>query len=288
MSNNKIIATVLSLVGLYISAGSIWYIEPIQRFVPNYIVYLGGIPIIPIAMGLLVIPGIVRSNSTIMVSLHKTNHINDITNSTRTIIIGSVVGSLSGLIPGISYTISSSLAETVEKFRNIFNRVSAPQTYYNNILSAETSNNAGAITSLIPLLLLGLPILPSEAIILSLVENKGFVIQTAFQTIKNNAILLCVLAVAVSVINLYISGILYKYLAFFIRQQKKITVILLVTITMSMLWESYISGHFVLTWVTLLISTIVGFAIKTHSAAPILFACLIGNELVPELYRMYI
>ena len=288
MSNNKIIATVLSLVGLYISAVSIWYIEPIQRFVPNYIVYLGGIPIIPIAMGLLVIPGIVRSNSTIMVSLHKTNHINDITNSTRTIIIGSVVGSLSGLIPGISYTISSSLAETVEKFRNIFNRVSAPQTYYNNILSAETSNNAGAITSLIPLLLLGLPILPSEAIILSLVENKGFVIQTAFQTIKNNAILLCVLAVAVSVINLYISGILYKYLAFFIRQQKKITVILLVTITMSMLWESYISGHFVLTWVTLLISTIVGFAIKTHSAAPILFACLIGNELVPELYRMYI
>ena len=209
-------------------------------------------------------------------------------NSTKTIIIGSAIGSLSGLIPGISYTISSSLAEAVEKFRNTFNKVSSPQNYYNNIISAETSNNSGAITSLIPLLLLGLPILPSEAIILSLVENKGFVIQTAFQLIKDNVILLCTLSVAVSLLNFYISGKLYKYLTFFIRYQKEIAGILLVIITMSMLWESYISGYFILTWATLIISTIVGFSIKGQSAAPIIFAALIGNELLPELYRMYI
>ena len=288
MSSNKIIATVLSLVGLYISTGSIWYIEPMQQFVPNYITYLGGVPIIPIAMGLLVIPGIVRSNSTIVNHFHKTNDTPVMMNSTKTIIIGSAIGSLSGLIPGISYTISSSLAEAVEKFRNTFNKVSSPQNYYNNIISAETSNNSGAITSLIPLLLLGLPILPSEAIILSLVENKGFVIQTAFQLIKDNVILLCTLSVAVSLLNFYISGKLYKYLTFFIRYQKEIAGILLVIITMSMLWESYISGYFILTWATLIISTIVGFSIKGQSAAPIIFAALIGNELLPELYRMYI
>jgi len=288
MSGNKIIATALSLVGLYISTGSIWYIESMQQFVPSYIAQLGGVPIIPIAMGLLVIPGIVRSKSTIVNSFQKTNDTPVMTNSTGTIMIGSAVGSLSGLIPGISYALSSSFAEAVEKFRNTMNQVSDPQTYYNNIISAETANNAGAITSLIPLLLLGLPILPSEAIILSLVENKGFVIQTAFELIKNNAILLCTLCVAVSLINFYISGKLYTHLRFFIVYQKEIAAILLVIITVAMLWESYASGHFVLTWLTLIIGTIVGFAIKGQSAAPIIFAALIGDELLPELYRMYI
>jgi TctA family transporter len=78
---------------------------------------------------------------------------------------GSVVGSVSGLIPGIGTSISSQLSYF---FESKFSRSNIAR-----IISAESANNSAVLTSLIPLLLFGLPILASEALILDLLSFKG-------------------------------------------------------------------------------------------------------------------
>jgi len=79
----------------------------------------------------------------------------------------SVIGFIAGFMPGLTTVFSSQLAYNISKALS-----SKPSE---RILAAETANNAGAISQLIPLLVLGLPLVASEALALNLMETRGFV-----------------------------------------------------------------------------------------------------------------
>jgi putative tricarboxylic transport membrane protein len=83
----------------------------------------------------------------------------------KSMLRGSVVGGISGLIPGIGTSISSQLSYF---FESRFSK--SPVA---GVISAEAANNSAVLTSLIPLLMFGLPILASEALILDLLSFKG-------------------------------------------------------------------------------------------------------------------
>jgi putative tricarboxylic transport membrane protein len=85
--------------------------------------------------------------------------------SKKSMMRGSIIGGMSGLIPGIGTSISSQISYFVE---SRFSRSTTAR-----IISAESANNSAVLTSLIPLLLFGLPILASEALILDLLSFKG-------------------------------------------------------------------------------------------------------------------
>lgn len=78
----------------------------------------------------------------------------------------SLLGFIGGLVPGMTTVLSSQLSYAVSsRFTN---------DPYKRILASETANNAGAISQLIPLLVIGLPLIASEAITLSMMETRGF------------------------------------------------------------------------------------------------------------------
>lgn len=79
----------------------------------------------------------------------------------------SFLGFLGGLMPGMTTVFSSQLA-----YGYASKKTSDPKE---RIVASETANNAGAVTQIIPLLVLGLPLVPSEAFTLSLMEIKGFI-----------------------------------------------------------------------------------------------------------------
>ena len=54
------------------------------------------------------------------------------------------------------------------------------------MIAAETANNAASITALIPLLILAIPIIPSEALVLGIAEMQGFGISTSLKFILTN------------------------------------------------------------------------------------------------------
>jgi TctA family transporter len=51
---------------------------------------------------------------------------------------------------------------------------------YASLVSAETANNAGALTCLLPLLVLGIPLVPSEALLNELLTTKGTIMGQDF------------------------------------------------------------------------------------------------------------
>lgn len=79
----------------------------------------------------------------------------------------SLLGFVGGLMPGLTTVFSSQLAYGYASGRT--------QDPRERIIASETANNSGAVTQIIPLLVLGLPLVPSEAFTLSMMEIKGFI-----------------------------------------------------------------------------------------------------------------
>jgi putative tricarboxylic transport membrane protein len=84
---------------------------------------------------------------------------------------GSVLGSLLGLIPFIGTTLCSTIAHS---FENFFNKRKNSVDALKRITASESANNAAQVTVLIPLLILGLAIQPSEMVLLDMIENKSW------------------------------------------------------------------------------------------------------------------
>lgn len=78
----------------------------------------------------------------------------------------SLLGFVGGLVPGLAAIASSQLAHSWSKMRS--------QDPVMRITAAETANNAGAISQMIPMLVLALPIVNSEALVLAMMESKGY------------------------------------------------------------------------------------------------------------------
>lgn len=85
---------------------------------------------------------------------------------------GSAIGFVFGVIPGVSHIVSTFVSYAVEK------QISKkPETFGHGAVAGlagpETANNATTGSSLIPLLVLGIPAIPSTAILLSALQNHG-------------------------------------------------------------------------------------------------------------------
>lgn len=84
------------------------------------------------------------------------------------LLTSSVIGFIGGLIPGLTTVTSSSLYYSIGKLIRI------PKNKL--IVGIENANNIGAISQILPLLFFGIPILASEALLLALMNSKGFTI----------------------------------------------------------------------------------------------------------------
>lgn len=78
----------------------------------------------------------------------------------------SIIGFIGGLVPGMTTVFSSQLACSVSS--------RTTKDPVERIVASETANNAGAVSQLIPLLVLGLPLDGGEALTLALMEIRGF------------------------------------------------------------------------------------------------------------------
>lgn len=85
---------------------------------------------------------------------------------------GSIIGSVFGIIPGVSHVVSTFVAYAVEK------RVARDPSRFGRgaiegVAGPETANNATTGTAMIPLLVLGVPSIPATAILLSALMIHG-------------------------------------------------------------------------------------------------------------------
>lgn len=126
---------------------------------------LNGVPLMALAFGLVVIPNISIGARYPVIS----QAVDDLTRSyTRwaAIIRGSILGIVGGLVPGVTYMVSTQMSYVTEQ------RLSRTDAVC-RVVAPSTADNAGAVSSLYTLFWLGIPITLGEAVVVWLFDKSN-------------------------------------------------------------------------------------------------------------------
>ena len=121
-----------------------------------------GIPFSAVMIGLYIIPELLKFRDIKITKQKSINKFGIAKSTLPSTGIGSFVGFWCGLIPGVTNILGSYLSANLVK------------TDIKKISAAESANNSGALSSLLPLIILGIPIVGSEVLIYYLIVTKGF------------------------------------------------------------------------------------------------------------------
>ena len=193
----------------------------------------------------------------------------------------TVVGFITGLVPGLTTILSSVLSYNIMS--------SFTKDPVKRITASETANNAGAFSMILPMLLFGLPITSSEALLLFFLEQTGFSVQHVdlgplMKTLIHNFLI-------VNVIGLVLAWPLSNYVKYFYRINLKFvfgTVLLIIFgALMFSGWHSFSA-----TWYFTLILILIpfGIALKNYDVLPLIFAFFISERFIAAaavVYQLY-
>jgi len=194
-------------------------------------------------------------------------------------LIGStVIGFIGGLIPGLTTVFSSTAAYNASM---LFTKDPVKR-----IVVSETANNAGAFSMLLPLLIFGVPLIGSEAILLFLMEQKGFnLVQFQFSTFLPE---LALGLVIVNVIGFTIAWPLSKMVPLFYKFNLKIILSILIFILFLVtLYTGYINYSMEYYLICFMVLAPIGVLLKNVDTLPLVFAFIIHNKLIDGIYRLY-
>jgi TctA family transporter len=191
--------------------------------------------------------------------------------------LNSILGFVGGLFPGLTTILSSYLAYFVSKFFT--------NDPVKHIVSSETANNSGAFSQLLPLLLFGIPLLSSEAYLLTLLEIKGFDVldvsfSSLFMTISYSFIL-------INFIGLMLAWPLAKQVSLIYSFDFKIIFVflgyLLVFISFYIGYLNNSIYFYILTMLGLLPLTLL---LRNINTMPLIFAFLLHDTLFESVVRL--
>jgi len=256
---------------------------------------LYGIPLFSVVVWLFVFPQILQYYDTkieIDPDLNREKNINPFEHlgiffkHSFSCIRGSIIGFFLGLTPYLTTVISSNVSYAVEKWlrkrKNIYDETGD----YGSLVSAETANNAAALSSLLPLLLIGIPITSSEAVLLELTTANGF---TFFvEEFYNLFIKISLALVVINFVGLMISWPLAKFFYVFyyidIKTIYKLVLTFCVFMTLYLGYMDHVLGYYIV------ISTIlagIGYLLRKYNTMPLIFVFMMQDGLEENLIRLF-
>lgn len=254
---------------------------------------LYGIPLFSVVVYLFVIPQIMRYwNTEIKVDAKEkqtnkivlTAHLKIFFKNVSSSIRGSIIGFFLGLTPYLTTVISSNASYAFEKWLRKRKAVYDDTGDVASLISAETANNAGALSSLLPLLLLGIPITSSEAILLELTSANGF----TFYVEDFYALFITVSTalVIINIIGLLIAWPLAKYFYVFYYINIKTIYKLVIAFCVGMtLYLGYVN-HVIVYYTSIsIVLAIIGYLIRRHNTMPLIFIFMMQDGLEENITR---
>lgn len=199
---------------------------------------------------------------------------------------GSLIGFVIGLIPGASYLISSALAEKIESRL----QKNTPQHDFRCLISAEAANNSGSVSVLVPLLLLALPIVPSESIFLAIAEQKGFSGTVSIEFFFEIFWPLISILTAAAITNWLVATLGAPTICDLYEQwhQRLYQIAMILCIGIA-IWQSYNFSSTYLAMITIMAGFIASRIVKDIDARfAMIYALLIGDIITDEFYRLFI
>lgn len=239
-----------------------------------------GIPFGAVMIGLYIIPELLKIQD---LQVGKPRQIIKFGTDKRIIIpslIGSFVGFWAGLVPGVTNILGSyASGSLVKKYFRL--------PVLKSIAAAEAANNSGALSSLLPLLILAIPITGSEVVIYYLMLTHGFVFST--QSVIDNFVNILYIIPFITLLCLWTSWQGFNLLsrvAYFYKEHKNKANFAIVTIISVM--SIYI--YPVHTWMIICISIlmILGYFLRRFDTTPIIYGFFITDLFYESLVRALI
>jgi len=159
----------------------------------DYPALMSGLPLFPLVVSLYVFPVLLntyeqfkdfKSEKNYFDNNPLIDHLREFKNNFMSMIRGSAWGCFIGLVPHVGTSISSNLSYAFERKLGIKRGTYDNQGDIKSLVSAETANNGTAMVSLMPLVLIGIPISTSEALLLTFIEANSYVVNFT-TTIEN-------------------------------------------------------------------------------------------------------
>ena len=239
-----------------------------------------GLPMPVVLICLFAIPQMLHHWDTeITKSINKTYELGRLYILNPVALLGStVIGFFGGLIPGLTTVFSSTAAYNASM---LFTKDPVKR-----IVVSETANNAGAFSMLLPLLIFGVPLIGSEAILLFLMEQKGFnLVQFKFSDFLPE---LALGLVVVNAVGFMMAWPLSKMVPSFYRFDIKIIIsLLIIALFFVTLYTGYINYSMAYYFVCFVILAPIGVLLRNVDTLPLVFAFIIHNKLVDGLFRLY-
>lgn len=163
--------SVISKIGLAILGlllGLVGYNQNLETTIltMGYTNLMGGIPVTVVLICLFALPQLYQIRNLSLLHQDRDIAVPFTWKTLKIMPTSSMLGFFGGMMPGLATLFSSQIAYNWAKSRTV--------DPVQRITASETANNAGAISQMIPMLILGLPILSSEALALGLMESRGF------------------------------------------------------------------------------------------------------------------
>ena len=195
---------------------------------------------------------------------------------------GTLIGFISGMIPAIGLNISSNVAYMFEK--RIHSKNNARESLA-RINSAESANNAAYISMLVPLLILSIPIQPSESLIYDLLIYKNWSLSNLFSITELPILLLCIFY---AIILSYLSCTFFSthISKVFIKYKKILCALLIIVMTINIIYLGWVADQSLYYFVMLLVNLLFGIALINHDMTPVLLAFLLQNQFGETFMRM--
>jgi len=194
---------------------------------------------------------------------------------------GSLIGAVGGLVPGLTTIASSHYAYTVEKLIS----KNYKKGHMPALVSSEGANNSGAVTMLLPLLMFGVPITLSEAIIFGILDAKSwsFTAQVPLQLFLDYWYVM----VAANIVSLILAIKFAPYLVKIFPKNKNTLSVVVFAILLIIVYLAGDLGHAsgIFDVVTFLIACAIAMVTPRINYLPFIFWLVIGNVMIETFYR---
>ena len=287
---NIVLNILLCAVGFILSVPGESDISPDFRYTFGIDDMQFGIPLIPVLIGFLVVPTLAKMFSDTTQNQFLPNADIGLCKVSRyfrkkclpSALRGSIIGYFCGFVPGVSTILSTNASYSYEK--KLF-----PNTPTKTLVASETANNAGQFASMLPLLLIGIPITGSEIVLYSLLVDAGWS-PYQFDNVGNNVDVIIKQIVPwfvfANLIGLIVAWPMARtILKVFANQKKYLFAILSLGMLILNTYLGYLDYRLMFYTVCLLIFGIIGFAIRKYETVPLIFMFILGNDIEGVFYR---
>ena len=287
---NVFVNLLLCVLGFFLSVPGESDISPDFRYTFGIEDLQFGVPLMPVLIGFLVVPTIARmisaSGNSVFSPSIDIGFVNVIKHFRKRFIKsslrGSVIGYLCGFVPGVSTVLSTNASYTLEKKLN-------PNSPGKQLVSSETANNSGQFASMLPLLLIGIPITGSEIVLYSMLVDAGWS-PFQFDNVTNNVDMIFKQIVpwfvVANVVGLVIAWPLARHiLELFADSKKFLIAILALGVLLLNTYLGMLDYRLLLYTGCLVVFSGMGLLLKKHETVPLIFMYILGNDIEGVFYR---